>query len=348
MTPPLESPSPSGDRSSPRAEAAAWLVAREHGLSATQAADFERWLAADPRHAMAFSEASDVWSALSRIPARIGRPIVDRTTRVPIWRRQVFGELAAAATWALAAWWVWPAPPPWVDRPSIAAKGTWAESQLKSLPDGSHVRLNAGAEIAEAFSPGERRVRLVRGEAYFVVARDAGRPFIVHAGGVSVRAVGTAFNVRWHAQAVDVLVTEGRVEITPPTAPHPMAASSPLVGAGQRAVVNMTAHRGRPDVVVSQVSTADIVAALAWHEPLRKLGGITLHELAGDFERQTGRRLIVADEALKELQIGGRFPAGDLEGLLQLLSETYGIAAERAADGSVVLRKAPSGAPEPK
>ena len=63
-------------------------------------------------------------------------------------------------------------------------------------------------------------------------------------------------------------------------------------------------------------------------------------ELAGDFERQTGRRLIVADEALRELQIGGRFRSDDLEELLRLLAENYGIASERVADGSVVLRKA--------
>src|SRR5260370_1274200 len=65
------------------------------------------------------------------------------------------------------------------------------------------------------FRLGDRRggVRLTRGEAHLAVAKDSSRPFIVTAGGVSVRAVGTAFNVRRVEQRVEVFVTEGKVRI---------------------------------------------------------------------------------------------------------------------------------------
>ena len=63
------------------------------------------------------------------------------------------------------------------------------------LPDGSIVELNTSSTAAIAFSPAERRVRLTQGEGHFSVAKDAGRPFVVEARGLAVRAVGTMFNV---------------------------------------------------------------------------------------------------------------------------------------------------------
>ena len=73
------------------------------------------------------------------------------------------------------------------------------------------------------------------GEAYFTVAKNPGRPFVVAAGGVGVRAVGTAFNVRLDSDAVEVLVTEGRVQVSRSGFDDE---GSSLV-AGQRAIVKL-------------------------------------------------------------------------------------------------------------
>ena len=78
------------------------------------------------------------------------------------------------------------------------------------------MELNAGGEVSEHFTTAERRVRLVRGEAHFTVTKDAARPFVVEAGAVRLRALGTAFNVRFEPSAVEVLVTHGRVQVEPP------------------------------------------------------------------------------------------------------------------------------------
>src|SRR5581483_9214616 len=85
--------------------------------------------------------------------------------------------------------------------------------ERQTLADGSVVELNGNTQVQVAYSPAERRVRLVQGEAHFTVAKNKRRPFWVEAQGVSVRAVGTAFNVRLDPQRVDVLVTEGRVPV---------------------------------------------------------------------------------------------------------------------------------------
>ena len=284
-----------------------------------------------------------MWATLDQIPARTAQPIVDQSSRSaePRWRRPTLGFLAAAAAVALLvaygahSGWIFSEPKA---SAAIAQTSTQAEPQTKVLADGTRVRLNTDTAIVEEFSPRERRVRLTHGEAYFIVTKDPARPFVVHAGAITVRAVGTAFNVRWETRAVDVLVTEGKVQVNPSSSPAETVSppGAPLVNAGERARVEVTS--ARPRVVVSQVSQAAIAQTLAWHIPLRRLGA-TLVDLAHDFERQTGRRLVVADPELRELQVGGRFRGDDLAGLLRLLEENYGIAVEDAADGSVVLRK---------
>src|SRR5690606_20213445 len=122
---------------------------------------------------------------------------------------------AAAAMAVLAALRFREAPPG--RRPEVAAVAR-VEPDLVHLPDGSRVEIHPGGEIAERFTPGERRVSLLRGEAYFTVAKNPDRPFVVEANGVAVHAVGTAFNVRLPTDeaAVEVLVTEGIVHVTPP------------------------------------------------------------------------------------------------------------------------------------
>ena len=85
------------------------------------------------------------------------------------------------------------------------------------LDDGSVAELNRGAEIEVNYTVAERRVVLRRGEALFTVAKNPARPFVVRAGGVDVRAVGTAFNVKLAGPNLEVLVTEGTVHVSQQT-----------------------------------------------------------------------------------------------------------------------------------
>src|SRR6185312_8533669 len=88
-----------------------------------------------------------------------------------------------------------------------------SQPERKTLVDGSVVELRDTAEIAVDYAGPLRRVTLRRGEALFQVAKNPARPFVVKAGGLEVRAVGTAFSVQIDGAAVDVLVTEGRVSV---------------------------------------------------------------------------------------------------------------------------------------
>jgi transmembrane sensor len=247
-------------------------------------------------------------------------------------------SLAAAAALALAAIrFSWRPAAPVVPAAALAATGP----RVVTLADGTLVRVNAGGEIVEQFTAAERRVELTRGEAHFTVTQDTARPFVVVAGTLRVRAVGTAFNVNFQpAQTVEVLVTEGVVQLNSSTAPAAIARDPlPLLSPGQRALVALAPASPAAAVVITTASADEIAHALAWQAPLLRLGGATLAELVLEFQRSSGQRVILADPALASLRIGGRFRADDLAGFAHLLATSLDLETDRAADGTLVLRK---------
>jgi transmembrane sensor len=322
-----------------RLTAANWIVRRDRGLSAAESIEYELWLAADPRHASAIQHASVTWLQLDRIPDGTALAILAANTRRrSFWRRTLASCALTAAAAVAVGLFVQSRPAP----PALAASNpvfaALEAPRSATLSDGTLVQLNIGGEVIEQFTAQERHVLLTHGEAHFSVTKDPARSFIVRAGALEVHAVGTAFNVNLQSAAVDVIVTEGRVQLTRVAASTP----APALDAGERAVLREElgpAASLTEALVRSRLDSAGIADALAWREPLLRLGGATLAELAAEFERATGKRLVFADPSLAELRFGGRFRADDLEGFTQVLAATFDLHVESASDGTLVLRK---------
>ena len=316
--------------------AARWIVRQDRRLTTVEAEELRGWIAADPRHAAALAAARNSWHTFRELGAIVRRAPEPATVSGGRTRGywSVLGGLAATVLLALIV-----ADRPWrVSEPAPIQAAAPTPPATRLLADGSVVRLKDAAEIVESFTPGERRVRLVRGEAFFTVAKDADRPFFVGVGEVTVRAVGTAFSVQFEARAVNVLVTEGVVRVTPAAPVNgPADAASALVDAGHRAVV---ARESATTVAVTAVSANEMARSLAWNVPMLELAGAKLGELVRAFSLQTGRRIEIGDPALAEVRIGGRFPTDDVEGFVRVLEEIYSLKAERTADGVIVLKKA--------
>lgn len=351
----MSPPAPHSLDESVRRQAAEWIVRRDRGLSARESIEFELWLAADERHAFAIESSHAAWTLLDRIPDEVGQ----RFSAVAVARRArrrlaAWGALASAAVLALAWLGLRPVAAPVAAVPVVTA-GAPSNPRILTLADGSIVRLNSGGEVVERFTDGERRVELVRGEAHFAVAKNPARPFVVRAGSIEVRAIGTAFNVQLQSAAVAILVTEGRVALeqaaqlprddsTPriddAAANPPSAVRPPMseLAAGQLAVVSLAPASPATSVAVVDLSRDEIARALAWQDPLLRLGGATLAELATEFQHRTGYRLVLADPALADLRVGGRFRADDIEGFVRLLEDNYGVESATSADGTIILR----------
>lgn len=320
-------------------EAADWLALREYRpLTAVEQAGFEAWLAADPRHATAVAELKSAWSALDGLaeyprPAD-GRVNPDFFARPRRFRRVPWLALGAAAAVAcallikVAPWSPAPATP---DSAAIVAQQDAA--RILRLSDGSLVELRAGSEVEEKFAATERRVRLVRGEAYFSVAKNPARPFIVDANGVAVRAVGTAFNVRLDSDSVVVLVTEGKVKVQSPAGASALPRAEPVpeaqLGAGQRTVLPMAA-KGIPVVpVVENVSAVEIERALAWQGSNLVFDATPLSQVVAQFNRRNTSQLVIVRDELSDLRISGRFRADSVEGFAELMESSFGVAVSR-------------------
>jgi transmembrane sensor len=348
-----------------REVAARWIVRRDRGLSATESIEFELWLAEDERHAAAIKRSTTTWAMLDRLPDSVAPDIAGNPGQRPFPLWWAIGGLAAglAITVGLVAWRFDPVTS---TQQTLAAKNAAEDpsrARVLTLPDGTTVRLNSGTEVLEEFTPQERRVRITRGEAHFTVTKNQVRPFVVRAGTIEVSAVGTAFNVNLQSALVDVLVTEGSVHlkdssgnatwpVTPTnsggvqnagsdTKPASGDPAPPLIEMGQRAVISLQPSSPAPALVVTDLTPDQIAKVLAWQNPLLRLGGATLAELAAEFQRQTGQRIELADSDLAQRRIGGRFRADDVDGFVRLLEENYGIKSQRTSDGAILLRKNP-------
>ena len=330
--------------------AAAWLVQREEGFSADQAEEFARWRRDDPRHEQAVATMEATHQVLLRLPevredlpetasessGRI-QPATGATagasTRVVRFPTLLKAIAAAAACFALAAA-VWLLRAPKAERIDFAQAYTTADAgfQRVQLPDGSVLELNANTELRVQFSNTTRRIGLARGEAHFTVAPNAARPFLVAAGSVSVRAVGTAFNVRLSEKQVDVLVTEGRVEVS-----REAQRAAPQLTAGQRVSVPLEAATG-PIALVEPVSQPTIDQALAWQKPLFVFRAESLSQVVERFNRYNRVQLSISDAALGARLVGGTFRADQVEVFVRLLQDSGDIAVERPSAYRIVLR----------
>lgn len=317
--------------------AARWALRLAEGLTPEQEAELADWLAADPRHVRLLAEYRRAWdrftplataTATAAAEPNAGRFAPRSRLRRVLWLAGP--ALAAAALIAFGFWWRSAAVLPAARTAPIVL----APIEQRQLLDGSAVELNRGAEIAVAFTPEVRQVELVRGEATFNVAKNPERPFVVAAGSLRVRAVGTAFNVRRSADSVEVLVTEGVVSIEP--AAGMPAATGPLrLGAGQQVVVPGAAPVAPPPVAT--LSPEEIDRRLAWQSRLLEFDDAPLAEIVAAFNRRNPVALVVDDPALAALRMTATFRSDNVDSFVRLLEANFGLAATPRADGSLVL-----------
>jgi transmembrane sensor len=236
-----------------------------------------------------------------------------------------FAGLGAAATVAFSLWRL----PSHELAGNVRGVRVSPPPERQLLADGSVAEVNHGGQFDVAFAPQERRVRLRDGEVHLSVAKDTTRPFVVEAGAIRVRAVGTAFNVRLERDGVEVLVTEGVVEVEqPPSAPQPVAAGERArVSAGQRPVVTTE----KPETVARE---------LAWRAVRLEFEGLPLHAVVAEFNLRNARQLAIGDSAAGNVRVAGTFRADEPEAFARLLEAGFGLTVDRPATGAWVLRTA--------
>lgn len=279
-------------------------VARQsaRALDGPEQAAFAAWHEAHPRHPGAYLRALAIQHSLDQVTlqetqraAPPHRESANEAAGQPASapRRQwlVGGALAAglAALGVMAL------------RPQAAARSVFvtAKGEFRKVPlvDSSVISINSASQVEVAMSASERRIVLTRGEAWFEVAKDKSKPFVVEAGDVRVRAVGTAFAVRRHPNGAEVVVTEGVVEVWSES-----GTVRRQMGVGTHAFVG----EGAGAIAVTR-DAGEVERLLAWREGKLVFQHRTLAEAVADFNRYNTRQLVIADPALRRKTLVGRY-----------------------------------------
>ncbi|CAO3426728.1 FecR family protein [Azospirillum endophyticum] len=314
--------------------------------------DIDAWLAASPDHRAAFDGLRAVWSALDGMPdprpagaagvaaaasapaasAPAVGPLPPRrrgSAGSPAGRRLAPLALLAASLAAAAVFG-----PAMLDRLGSDYSTASGERRVVTLADGSQVQLNTDSAISVDFSGPSRRVTLRRGEAFFSVTADRGRPFEVTAMGAVTRVVGTRFAVRRMDEATRVVVEEGIVEVHCPAG---IAASED----GVRLTAGETA-RYEPGTCPTRESGVSVARATAWRDGRVVFDDRSLREVVGELNRYRPGPIILLDAELAQRRVTGVFDIRDPDRALSAIEQVLPVSVHRIAGYLAVLTKRPS------
>jgi transmembrane sensor len=335
----------SGVREAARDEAIEWFLRFcEDEASAADCSHFEAWLKLSPENVQAYLQISAFWEAAGSMNAvrrldlgelarralaesnivalEMPAPSSSSARGVPVrpWlARTMAACLVLSLLFCAAAWWHFAGPAEYITQVG--------EERAITLPDQSVVQMNARSRIRVRFSKFERTLDLLEGQAFFQVARNPDRPFVVISGGTSVRAVGTQFDVDRRLSGTTVTVVEGRVAVAQVEeqgsdrgAPQPL-----LLSAGDQ--VTASAH-------VTPIPTkANPAIATAWTQGKLIFDGTPLAEVVHEFNRYSSLALSIDDPQLLSLHVTGTFSTSDSRQIVRFLSARFGLVVHESADG---------------
>jgi transmembrane sensor len=340
-------------------EASIWLVRLDSGpLAPEESADLSAWLAANPQNQTEIVRLCKLWdemeilSELSILFPHIQTGYVPGDNKPSsVFHKPAFMITAMAASVVLGIVILLASSgllPGNVESAhtlqQTSYQTTIGEQKEIRLVDGTVVNLNTDSHLTVRFDNKFRYIWLDKGEIFFKVAHEPQRPFLVHAGGGLVRAVGTAFSVRMKGSDVEVMVTEGKVEVASTTPDMERNRDfndlSEIIskeflttlGAGQSAEFS--------DRTINSVTTVEpetVSRKLSWQHGMLEFKGQTLEEVVNEISRYTDTKIIISDPEIRDIRIGGYFKTGEVNALLSLLQTGFPIEIHRVNENLIYL-----------
>lgn len=332
-----------------------WLIRMEDpACTAEDRALFLAWLNADDLHAQMYERAMKIGAALTGLERTdIDADLRPRTgvQQPSPWRRRherpiahrsgwyaLGGSIAAAfAIAALLPQAKQATPSIPIERPETARfESAAGEIRMLALADGTQVTLGARSTLVAELYSNRRVVRLETGVAFFNVASDAERPFLVEAGPVTVKALGTRFDVGQSAGRQQVAVEEGRVLVSLPFMFNGNASSiiaSEELGAGQQIVATEADGLGAVEAISPQ-------SIGAWRTGRLIYTGATIEAFVADLNRYSDVPIRIAEpvSSLAPLRVTGSFLSRDVRQLLRQLADIHPIEIDESDPSEIVIR----------
>lgn len=323
-------------------QAADWVVQlRAPDRPANCEQEFAEWLSASPLHVREYLRAIEVWESLADTGTDAGgsrNELVKAATASGLVEFPPQGGAGAPVAkhrgglrWAaLASVTIVMALTYLGWRHILPLEVTTAIGEQRStvLPDRSIVELNTQSELRVAYTSNERRVELVRGEAFFEVTKDPTRPFIVSTEFATARALGTRFSVYRSPSGTLVTVAEGRVLVRHAGSAGDSIAGQVSQGEAVEVVPGTQAEAGPGRPV--QMRRVDVDRSLAWRNRRLIFEGEPLSNVVREFNRYNSPPLVIVDPQLLDQRISGIFGANDPESLLDFLAKVDHIRVNRS------------------
>jgi transmembrane sensor len=289
-------------RSTPRT-AAEWFAARHDVHDDELDRRFARWLAEDPRNVDEYALCDLTW-ALSAAGLEPG------VSPRPWYRRPPLAALAVAACAAVVGVSLY-----WHASPEPLHLSTLpGEQRIVTLADGSQVTLNTRSRLEVRMGRSEREIRMFEGEAYFAVAKDVARPFIIETSLGSARAVGTRFNVLIDHDRVEVSTEEGKVLVQSREAHGASVIAKP----GTRATLEAGGSAPTLD-------TADLTRIDNWRARRLEFDRVPLGQALAEVSRYTALPIRAASEEIGRMQVSAVLKVGDVDALRATLKGAFGL-----------------------
>ena len=206
-------------------------------------------------------------------------------------------------------------------KPMIVSSGQKVVNE--TLPDGSLVTLNKQSSIIYAASFKKERSVKLEGEAFFDIAKDPAKPFVIKVNGVTVKVLGTSFNIKSTAGKTEVIVETGAVEVT---SNH----KSVQLQQHEKAVV--TASQEAPS---KQTNTDELYNY--YRTQTFVCNNTPLWKLVNILNEAYGVNIVIANNDKRDLQINSTFTNSSLDSTLHVIGLTYEITVEK--QGSQIILK---------
>jgi transmembrane sensor len=223
------------------------------------------------------------------------------------------------------------------------------------LQDGSNITLNTASKVRVDLSPNERRIELQQGEAFFEVAKDPKRPFIVRIGNKRVIAVGTKFSIRRGEHNFRVAVTEGKVRVETvadsaasgdtrngvralPQASDAAGAESPRnSGLGEAFLTSGSiASVGDDGIVIEEQPRGELEDDLSWRQGYLTFHDKTLASVVAEFNRYNTHKIAIQDPRIAAIRISGTFRAVNYKAFIRVLNDGFSIQAKSTEDTTIL------------
>lgn len=304
-------------------------------LTMSESQQLAEWLKSDPLNRAALADQLEQWSELDVLSELAHLELDNDGHRVTDWTRKPrqiierprFAAVAMsfAMVFAMIAWLGLGQFTHTSQELEWAISTAVGEQKTESLPDGSVVHVNTISSAQITYTKEARSVVLNSGEAFFDVAHEEGRPFVVYAADTSIKAIGTAFAVHNDNGSISVSVTEGSVEFT-------SAGMSRIIAAGKQdselhnndVAGNVAIYADQQTLVNSQ-PVDDLVRKLSWQDGMLEFRGESLEHVVQQLARYTDAEIVIMDDDIKDVRLGGYFKIGDIDGLASTLALGFNI-----------------------